>query len=714
MADKNQKEPDDEIAQRDAEITRLKRQVSRLQARMERDKAVSASLAAVSAMRSAEKARQEQYMSLLLDNSPNIIIMLDRSGRFAFSSKTFLTIAGVEDFAAVANKTFHEVIESHFDTELAAALNAALASSIESGKSVETECKIAVGPDTRIFSARVTPLHTTGGDVASSLVMMHDITEIRRAQFSAEEARVTAEEASLAKSTFLSNMSHEMRTPMNAIIGMTSIGRGSGDIERKDYCFGKIEDASTHLLGVINDILDISKIEARKFELSPTEFDFERMLRKVVNVINFRVEEKNQVFDVRIDERIPHTVVGDDQRIAQVITNLLSNAVKFTPEEGLIRLNSELVSTTDDECLIRISVTDTGIGVTDEQKSRLFSSFEQADSSTARKFGGTGLGLAISKNIVEMMGGSIRVDSEPGIGSTFTFTARLGIAEGGIKRRSLLAPGVNFANLKVLVVDDSADVLDYFVDISRRLGFQCDAAIGGKEALSLMDMRGGYDIYFVDWKMPDMDGIELSRRINTREIGTSVVVMFSGVEWSLVEEQAKGVGVQKFLSKPLFPSSIEDIINDCLGIEGEVKLPDDETSAGIFHGKRVLFAEDVEVNREILIALMEPTEIDLVVAENGVEAVEKFKAEPTSYDMILMDMQMPEMDGCDATREIRALGTKWAKNIPIVAMTANVFREDVERCLAAGMNDHIGKPIDIGEVMSKLRHYLPWADKVKK
>ncbi|MDR2421176.1 MAG: response regulator [Oscillospiraceae bacterium] len=697
------------IEELDSEITSLRRRMARLQARTDRDKAVSTALAAVSSMRSAEKARQEQYMSLLLDNCPDIIILLDKEGRFAYCSKVFLDRMGLEHFGPLSSKTLREVFETYTDRRFADQIAGAYERAIESAESVEFECVVPVGDEMRVLSARITPMHSFSGEIVSSVIMMHNITDIRRAQEKAEEARAAADEASRAKSTFLSNMSHEMRTPMNAIIGMTAIGRGSNDIDRKDYCFGKIEDASTHLLGVINDILDISKIEAGKFELSSAEFVFEKMLAKVVNVVNFRVEEKHQEFTVRIDGNIPYMLIGDDQRLAQIVTNLLSNAVKFTPENGLIRLKAELVSKTGEECIIRVSVSDTGIGISEEQKARLFTSFEQADSGISRKFGGTGLGLAISKNIVEMMGGRIRADSAPGEGSTFTFTARLGIAEGAGTRKSLLAPGVSLGNLRVLVVDDSADVLDYFLDIAKRIGFKCDAAIGGKEALSLMDMRQGYDIYFVDWKMPEMDGIELSRRIMERGAEHSVVVMFSGVEWSEIEEQAKQAGVRNFLSKPLFPSAIADIINDCLGLRGrDVSAAGAEPGAGgAFKGRRVLFAEDVEINREILTALLEPTELTLDCAENGLEAVEKFESEPDAYDMIFMDMQMPEMDGCEATRRIRALGHPRAKEIPIVAMTANVFREDVEKCLEAGMNDHVGKPINIDEVLEKLRLYMP-------
>ena len=703
-----------QLAQRAQEISELKEQIARLHAQIARDKAATASMAVVSAARSAEKERQERYMTLLLDSSPNVIIMLDRSERFAFCSRAFLNAARLESFDKISNRPFAEVIKNHFGLSLALQLEELLAGAMEQGETVETECEIERGDRTRRFVAKATPLRAESGSIASSIIMMHDITEIRRAQIAAEEALAAAEEASLAKTTFLSNMSHEMRTPMNAIIGMTSIGRGSSDMERKDYCFGKIDEASVHLLGVINDILDISKIEARKFELSPSEFNFEAMLRRAVNVINIRAEEKEQILDVRIAENVPPELFGDDQRIMQVVTNLLSNAVKFTPSGGLIRLNVTVEEQLSQECVLRVIVSDSGIGIAKEQQARLFSSFEQADGSTARRYGGTGLGLAISKSIVEMMGGQIGVESEPGLGSTFSFTIKLGIVTGSREKRSLLSPDVNLKNLKVLVVDDSAEILDYFLDISERLGFQCDAAIGGREALSLMDMREGYDIYFVDWKMPEMDGIELSRRITERNIGDSVIVMFSGVEWSVVEEQAKDAGVHKFIPKPLFPSTIADIINDCLGTSDADAASPDAARVSIFKGRRVLFAEDVELNREIVISLLESTELELVIAENGIQAVEIFEQDPMLYDMVLMDIQMPEMDGYTATRVIRAMDFPWAKAVPIVAMTANVFREDVERCFEAGMNDHIGKPIDIGIVINKLKHYLPWADRLKK
>jgi signal transduction histidine kinase/DNA-binding response OmpR family regulator len=506
------------------------------------------------------------------------------------------------------------------------------------------------------------------------------------------------------KSAFLANMSHEIRTPMNAIIGMTAIGKSASDGERKDYCFSKIENASNHLLGVINDILDMSKIEANKFELSLEKYNFEKMLQRIVNVINFRVDEKRQKLTVYIDQAIPETLIGDDQRLAQVITNLLGNAIKFTPEEGSISVAACMTGEKNGNYTIQLSVNDSGIGISKEQQKRLFLSFEQAESGTTRKYGGTGLGLAISKSIVEMMGGAIWVQSEPGKGATFAFTFQARKAVG--EKQAYLTSNVNWDNIRVMVVDDDPDILMYFSEIAQKFGIYCDTANSSKEAFALMERNGAYQIYFVDWLMPEMDGIQLASELKLHSSENSIIIMISAAEWVSIADKAKEAGVDKFLSKPLFPSAIADIINEYLGIDKKQVEKAQADITGCFEGRHILLAEDVEINCEIVQALLEPTKLEIDCVENGREAVNMFSKAPEKYDIIFMDIQMPEMDGYEAARRIRALDIPRAKTIPIIAMTANVFREDVEMCIAAGMDSHIGKPLDFDEIIEKLRTYL--------
>jgi signal transduction histidine kinase/DNA-binding response OmpR family regulator len=560
----------------------------------------------------------------------------------------------------------------------------------------------------RIFSQEEEGILRSAGLLLANAVVRNEVME------SLIVAREAALSGARAKSEFLANMSHEIRTPMNAIIGMTSIAKSAQDVGRKNECLEKIGDASAHLLRVINDVLDMSKIEANKLTLSPVSFNFEKMLQQAVNVITFRIAEKQQNFSVYIDSNIPPFVIGDDQRIAQVVTNLLGNAVKFTPENGFIRLAARLLKKEGDAGVVQIEVTDTGIGISREQRDRLFNSFEQADGNTSRRFGGTGLGLSISKRIVELMGGEIRVLSELGKGSTFTFT--FNVKEDRGRHDGMVNAGVNWGNVRVLCVDDDLYIREYFKEISLQLGFSCDAVSGGEDALARIAKNGPYDIYFVDWKMPGMDGIETARRIkeltadNSDGPPRSVVTMISAGEMDNIKQDARGAGVDKFLSKPLFPSAIADCINQCIGVENAV-ADSEPLEIDTFEGRRVLLAEDVEVNREIVQALLEPTALTIDCAENGVGAVELFTAAPDAYDMIFMDVQMPEMDGYEATRKIRDLEKKGIRRaasrpIPIIAMTANVFREDIEKCLAAGMDGHVGKPLDFGEVLSVLRTYL--------
>jgi signal transduction histidine kinase len=320
-------------------------------------------------------------------------------------------------------------------------------------------------------------VRTKQGNKYIGLGYIYDMREQNKLKAKVETSLFEAQEANRAKSDFLANMSHEIRTPINAIVGMTNIGKTASDMTKMSYCFNRIEDASNHLLGIINDILDISKIESGKLALSPSEFNFERMLHRVSNVVSLRMEEKQQSFKVVVDRAIPEIIIGDEQRLAQVITNLVGNAVKFTPEKGLIRVGAYLLGEKDGVCTIEISVIDSGIGISAAQQANLFQPFHQAEASTTRKYGGTGLGLAISKRIVEMMGGEIWIDSELGKGATFGFTVQMKRRE--TKNSSLLEHGINWKNVRIMAVDDDPDVLVYFREIMQGFGVTCDTARGG-------------------------------------------------------------------------------------------------------------------------------------------------------------------------------------------------------------------------------------------
>jgi len=554
----------------------------------------------------------------------------------------------------------------------------------------------------RVFSTNEESILRSGSLLIANALLRNDMMQ------ELEAALGTAQAASRAKSEFLANMSHEIRTPMNAIIGMINIGMSSPEVERKDYSFSRIDDASKHLLGIINDVLDMSKIESGKFDLSPVEFDFEKLLQRVISVISFRIDEKQQEFTVYVDKAIPYTLIGDDQRLAQVITNLIGNSVKFTPIKGSIRINTYFMGEVDGICTIKFSVSDSGIGLSHEQQEHLFQPFTQAETHTSRKYGGTGLGLSISKNIVEMMNGRIWVESNVGKGSTFSFTVELKRCE--VQKRRSVDRSSSWENIHVLAVDDDPNILNDLKGIVERYGASCDTALSGEEAIGLIMQNGGYNIYFLDWRMPGLGGLELAKKLKQEYSQNSdyLVFIISYTESKIAADEAKDAGIDKFLQKPLLPATVERILSEFHETRDSAddKADSELDLTGMFGGHNILLAEDNEINREIVLALLEQTELGIDCAENGIEAVRMFSDDPGKYEMIFMDLQMPEMDGLDATKHIRMLDTHDAKTVPIVAMTANVFKEDIENCLEAGMNDHIGKPLDFDEVIRQLKKYL--------
>ena len=501
--------------------------------------------------------------------------------------------------------------------------------------------------------------------------------------------------ASRAKGDYLSHMSHEIRTPMNVIIGMTAIGISARTLEKKDDAFGKIKDASNHLLGIINNILDMSKIEAEKFELSYIEFNYEKMLQNLISVISFRADEKRLKICVNTGVDAAGSYVGDDQRLSQVISNLLSNAIKFTPEGGVININTRLISEQDGVCRLQIEVADTGIGISDELKERLFLSYEQAGADTARKFGGTGLGLTISKRIVEMMGGNITVVSEPDKGAIFTFTVNLrrsgesagaagaeGAAEGSTAAAGGTAAKGAVETIGGIAAKGAADT-ENVAEVT-----------GGTAAKSAADAEGAVEGATADAASADKRGDYGGLT------GEQAYQGDRGDRYSRNDPGGPGEpGGQ-------YDRGDRDNSYDADGQDDFYQDYGDETAYDDFSGYVVLLAEDVEINREIVITLLEPTRVKIECAEDGARAVEMFEAAPLKYDLIFMDLQMPEMDGYEATRRIRAVDHPRAPVIPIVAMTANVFREDIERCFEAGMDGHIGKPIVIAEVLSELKKHL--------
>jgi PAS domain S-box-containing protein len=541
------------------------------------------------------------------------------------------------------------------------------------------------------------------------IVSFIDITEMKELQIEIEKARDLAEEASQAKADFLANMSHEIRTPMNAIIGFSSLALKTAlDNKQRDYV-RKIQQSGAHLLGIINDILDFSKIEAGKLSVEHTEFALEKLMENVSNLVSDKATAKGLELLFDVGPGTPNYLVGDPLRMGQILVNYSNNAVKFT-EKGEIVISVQTAEETENDVLMRFSVRDTGIGLTPEQMGKLFQSFQQADTSTSRKYGGTGLGLAISKKLANLMGGDVGVESEYGRGSTFWFTARLG---KGVAKARRFVPDPDLRGRRVLIVDDSEASRTVLSDMLTGMTFVAKDVDSGKAALeeiqSAADSKKPYEIILLDWQMPGMDGIETAKAIRKLPIAPMPhMIMVTAYGREEVFKEAALAGLADVLIKPVSPSTLFDTIMQVLGGQRDQSAERDDEETPLVHGLAslkgavILLVEDNEFNQQIAHELLTSAGFVVDVAEDGRKSLEMIVKR--AYDVVLMDMQMPVMDGVTATLEIRKMEA--FKDLPIIAMTANVMEADVKRCSDAGMNDHVGKPIDPDELFGKLVKWI--------
>ena len=509
-----------------------------------------------------------------------------------------------------------------------------------------------------------------------------------------------AASANKAKTDFLSTMSHDIRTPMNAIIGLTTIAKKNlGDTESVRENLQKITLASNHLLTLINDILDISKVESGKLILSPQTFSIVEAVENLVNISQPMIKEKNIEFHFRISRMEKEYLYADQLRLNQIYINILSNAIKYTEPGGHVSVDMREDESKKPGCVqLTYIVSDSGIGMSPEYMANMYQPFSRQTDSRVNSIQGTGLGLAITKQMVDLMNGTINCQSEPGKGTTFTVILDIPIAERQ-REDMVLEP------MDVLIVDDDPILLETAADTLKSLGVTADCAESASKALEMISHRHeteqDYSIVILDWKMPDIDGIEMTRRVRSAVSPDIPILLISAYDRTDIEGAAKKAGANAFISKPLFRSTLYDTINDVLGTGAKSAEPENDYSD--LHGMNVLIAEDFDVNWEVISALLEMYGINTERAENGRICVEKIKsAAEGSYDLIFMDIQMPEMNGLDATKNIRALDDPWAASIPIIAMTADAFSENVTECLNAGMNGHISKPVDIKLVIKEI------------
>ncbi len=517
-----------------------------------------------------------------------------------------------------------------------------------------------------------------------------------------QDALAAAQHANRAKTTFLNNMSHDIRTPMNAIIGFTSLAAAHIDNKEqvKDY-LTKIATSSNHLLSLINDVLDMSRIESGKVKIEEKESSLPEILHDLKTIVQADIMSKQLDFYIDTVDVVNEHVLCDKLRLNQILLNLLSNAMKFTKPGGMVSVRIlQKRNAPEGYADYEFQVKDTGVGMSPEFLKHVFDPFERERTSTVRGIQGTGLGMAITKNIVDMMGGTVSVDSEVGKGTTFTVSLQFKTCSGSVKQETI----PQLRGLRALVADDDFNTCSSVTKMLAAIGMRPDWTTSGKEAVLRVKLAGEqedkYAVYIIDWLMPDMNGIEVVRRIRALIGEETPIIVLTAYDWSDIEEEARKAGVTAFCFKPIFLSELKEILESPFTVKNKEEALQETFS---FHGKEILLVENNELNQEIAVEILKEVGFDVDVANDGVVAVERMReAKPGRYELILMDIQMPVMDGYEATRQIRALENPDVAGIPIIAMTANAFDEDKKAALEAGMNGHIAKPIDVSKLLELL------------